>query len=161
VSSRIERMQKGDRRALHELLSQHGAALEALRDALLDPAAPATVAELAVRIWRATVVARPDLDERAFAIAISASYLARGAPAAELSVPTADVAGYARRAAMHASGLGDALDAQILKEQGDRDPALAKVAKKISAAIATARAVAPGPPRELDSLFRAIEPELK
>jgi hypothetical protein len=160
VSARLERMQSGDQGALRELLAEHGAALEALHRGLADLEACATVADLAIAIWKATVVEDTAVDERAFVLAVAASQLGRGPPRTPRRFVSTDLAAFADLAGRVSAGIGDAVDRDVLDGILERDPSVRPRGDAIARAIEGALAVSVGPPADLERLWSEIEPRL-
>lgn len=149
--SRIERMRRGDRAALREVLQEHGAALARFVATMGDR----NVDDAIVAAWKATVVAPADLDERAFLLTRAAAATAEPRTS---RVPDTDVVDYVRLVAEVATGLGDDLDRERLAEQVV-DDGLRELRAQIERTIADSIGE-DGPLPELDAVWARIEPRL-
>jgi hypothetical protein len=174
VSSRLERLRRGEREALRALLEAHGAALERLVHSLCSRSGADSVdspladreglaLDAARAIWSASLFLDARSDERAFVLGAAArATLERilGGPAAAKN-PELDARAFADLAARSLSGRADEVDLALLERTLRSEARLGSLLDEARTAFEDARQLPEGAPSRLASRWPELEPTLR
>lgn len=150
-------MRRGDRGALKDFLQTHGSVVVALRDALESTA---TLAELAVVVWKASLSARPQTEPRGHALAAIAQHVA-GQPRPESPAPQTSLPAFVFAVAYRHLGIGGDAEAGFIERALEEEPELAATQKRVSRGLAAALSAPTQPCTAFEPIWAHIEPLLK
>lgn len=166
MSGFFDRMRRGDRAALGELLALHGAALQRLCERSKATVSPSEVIHA---LWKASIVAPRNVADRAFALSVVTEVLAVQTLAETAAIEenvgrqsaSLDLATLSHIAARVAAEIAEKAEVELLEEMCRAHRVARSISDRIRSATKAAKAVPQGPSQLFDEAWIAARFDLE
>ena len=152
-------MRRGDRDALARFLDAHGAALEALMEALDPTQSRGGHRALAHAVWKASLTALPRVDGLGHVLAVTSASLAAGLPPG-VPNPRPARAAFVRAVAAQHLGIGLGGELALIRDALAEAPELEALKARLEAALDAAQAARPHAPSRFAAVWSEVVPDL-